>query len=36
VHDDWNISRPWLERTRAQPYWPERITGAVMSYWLYL
>ena len=35
VHDDWNISRPWLERMRVLPYWRERITGAVMSYWLY-
>lgn len=35
VHDDWNISQAWLEHARAQPWWAQRITGALMSYWLY-
>jgi PhoD-like phosphatase len=35
VHDDWNISRSWLEMMRAKPWWRERIVGAFMSYWLY-
>ena len=35
VHDDWNISQAWLEHARAQPWWRQRITGAIMSYWLY-
>jgi hypothetical protein len=35
VHDDWNISRSWLEEMRAKPWWRERAIGACMSYWLY-
>ena len=35
VHDDWNISDSWIEDMRAQPWWPERITGAFMAYYLY-
>src|SRR4051794_4503288 len=35
VIDDWNTSRRWLERTRAQGWWDERIVGAFSSYWLY-
>jgi hypothetical protein len=35
VHDDWNVSRSWVERMRAKPWWGERIVGAFMSYWLY-
>ena len=35
VHDDWNVSRTWVERMRAKPWWRERIAGAFMSYWLY-
>jgi PhoD-like phosphatase len=35
VRDDWNISRSWLDDMRATPWWRERVTGAVMSYWLY-
>ena len=35
VHDDWNISWQWVKRMRSRPWWPERITGAFMSYWLY-
>ena len=35
VHDDWNISRTWVKQMRAQPWWHERITGGLMSYWVY-
>jgi phosphodiesterase/alkaline phosphatase D-like protein len=35
VIDDWNISPAWKRDISAQPWWPDRITGAFMSYWLY-
>jgi PhoD-like phosphatase len=35
VHDDWNISDSWIEEMRTRPWWPERITGAFMAYYLY-
>jgi phosphodiesterase/alkaline phosphatase D-like protein len=35
VHDDWNTSQAWLDEYRAKPWWNERITGALMSYWIY-
>src|SRR6266536_1170055 len=35
VHDDWNTSAAWVARMRAKPWWRERITGGLMSYWLY-
>ncbi|HET8975705.1 MAG TPA: alkaline phosphatase D family protein [Solirubrobacterales bacterium] len=35
VHDDWNISIDWLEEMRAKPWWDARITGALVSYWIY-
>jgi hypothetical protein len=35
VHDDWNTSKAWLEKMRAQGWWEERIVGAFMSYWVY-
>jgi hypothetical protein len=35
VHDDWNTSSSWVEQMRAQPWWEERIAGALMSYWVY-
>jgi PhoD-like phosphatase len=35
VVDDWNISETWLEEKRREPWWDERITGALMSYWVY-
>jgi PhoD-like phosphatase len=35
VHDDWNTSQAWLEKMRAQDWWEERITSALMSYWVY-
>jgi phosphodiesterase/alkaline phosphatase D-like protein len=35
VIDDWNISATWKREMAAQPWWPDRIAGAFMSYWLY-
>ncbi len=35
VHDDWNTSRAWRDGANATPWWPERIIGALMSYWVY-
>jgi hypothetical protein len=35
VHDDWNISKSWLEEFRSYDWWDERIAGAIMSYWVY-
>ncbi|CAN5743058.1 alkaline phosphatase D family protein [soil metagenome] len=35
VNDDWNTSEAWLEEMRANPWWNERITGGLMSYWIY-
>ncbi|MDP9189928.1 MAG: alkaline phosphatase family protein [Actinomycetota bacterium] len=35
VHDDWNISIDWLEEMRSKPWWHDRITGALVAYWVY-
>jgi hypothetical protein len=35
VHDDWNTSAAWRREFRARPWWPSRIAGAYMSYWIY-
>ncbi|MFJ6576994.1 alkaline phosphatase D family protein [Streptomyces sp. NPDC091368] len=35
VIDDWNTSDAWVADMRATPWWHERITGALMSYWVY-
>ena len=35
THDDWNISESWCEEMEAQPWWEERIEGALVSYWIY-
>jgi hypothetical protein len=35
VHDDWNTSQDWVREMREQPWWPERIEGAFMSYTVY-
>jgi len=35
VHDDWNISKAWVEDIRAEPWWDERIVAGLMSYWIY-
>ncbi|WP_055598548.1 alkaline phosphatase D family protein [Streptomyces aureus] len=35
VIDDWNTSAAWVAEMRATPWWHERITGGLMSYWVY-
>ena len=35
VVDDWNTSRSWRREMGATSWWRERITGALMSYWIY-
>jgi PhoD-like phosphatase len=35
THDDWNISASWCEAMDRQPWWRERIEGALVSYWIY-
>jgi hypothetical protein len=35
MHDDWNISRSWLEDMSEQPWWEERALSGLMSYWVY-
>ena len=35
VHDDWNTSGAWVEEIRRNPWWQERIVGALASYWVY-
>jgi phosphodiesterase/alkaline phosphatase D-like protein len=35
VHDDWNTSAAWRRDYQAKPWWPSRIRGAYMSYWIY-
>ena len=35
VHDDWNTSRSWRTDAERTPWWRERVTGALMSYWVY-
>jgi len=35
VHDDWNTSAAWVQRMRSQPWWDERITSGLASYWIY-
>ncbi len=35
VNDDWNTSAVWVEKMRAKPWWHERVTSGLMSYWIY-
>jgi PhoD-like phosphatase len=35
VHDDWNISIDWIREMEAKSWWDARITGALVSYWVY-
>jgi hypothetical protein len=35
VHDDWNISRAWVEEAREDEWWREHIVSALASYWVY-
>src|SRR3954452_24294480 len=33
--DDWNTSAAWRREVTGQPWWPGRITGGFVSYWVY-
>jgi hypothetical protein len=35
MHDDWNISRSWVEDMRAHPWWRERVEAGLTTYWIY-
>jgi phosphodiesterase/alkaline phosphatase D-like protein len=35
ISDDWNTSAAWVRHMRRQPWWDERITSGLASYWLY-
>ena len=35
VRDDWNTSDTWRRDMQRTSWWEERITGALMSYWIY-
>ena len=35
VRDDWNTSDAWRRDMQETDWWEERITGALMSYWIY-
>ena len=33
--DNWDISASWVEEQRARDGWQERLSGALVSYWVY-
>jgi hypothetical protein len=35
VHDDWNTSAAWKAKMSTEPWWAERISGALVTYWIY-
>lgn len=35
IRDDWNISRDWLQRIEAEPWWRDRLIGGLGTYWIY-
>jgi PhoD-like phosphatase len=35
MHDDWNISRPWVEEMNRNDWWRIRAVDGFMSYWVY-
>ena len=35
VRDDWNTSHAWRVEIQQTSWWEERITGGLMSYWIY-
>jgi hypothetical protein len=35
VHDDWNTSAAWVAEMHAEPWWADRIAGALATYWIY-
>ena len=32
--DDWNTSAAWRREITAQPWWRDRISGGLVSYWV--
>ena len=35
IRDDWNTSHQWRVEMQATDWWEERVTGGLMSYWIY-
>jgi hypothetical protein len=35
IIDDWNTSAAWRAEAREKPWWPERISNGLASYWIY-
>ena len=35
LRDDWNTSLSWREWVTKEPWWRDRVTGALASYWVY-
>ncbi|BCJ54688.1 alkaline phosphatase [Actinoplanes sp. NBRC 14428] len=35
IIDDWNTSAPWRADMSAQPWWADRISSGLASYWIY-
>ena len=35
MHDDWNISRSWVEEMNRHDWWRIRVVDGFMSYWVY-
>jgi PhoD-like phosphatase len=35
MHDDWNISRSWVEEMNRHDWWRKRAVDGFMSYWVY-
>jgi hypothetical protein len=35
IIDDWNTSASWRRDMSGQPWWPERISSGLASYWVY-
>jgi hypothetical protein len=35
IIDDWNTSATWREKVTGQEWWRNRITGGLVSYWVY-
>jgi hypothetical protein len=35
IIDDWNTSATWVRRMRGTGWWDDRITGGLMTYWIY-
>ena len=33
--DDWNTSQSWRDDMAREPWWADRITGGLASYWIY-